>query len=111
MGFGTGHDIHDVDPAVSSFTFTWAIGVPGFERPSAPMNAAMLLQTAAYWGLRLVQIADNMPLHMMTGEELMGLRALAQKLFITIEAGTRGTDPEHLLNYLRVASGWKPKDT
>lgn len=88
---------------ISSYTFTWSIGVPGYDRPDTPMDASALLRTAAEHGLHLVQIADNMPLHSMDGAELDRLSALAREWGIRLEVGTRGTEPGLLLTYLELA--------
>ncbi len=88
---------------ISTYTFTWAIGVPGYAVPAAPMSVIDLLHRAHQYGTRLVQIADNIPLHLMSDQDLQQLRDTAAALDIELEIGTRGTDPEHLLTYLRIA--------
>lgn len=50
-----------------------------------------------------VQFADNMPLHRMEATDLKRLRSRAEECGITIEAGTKGIQPELLLEYLRIA--------
>ena len=54
---------------ISSYTYTWAVGVPG-SLPSKPLSAFDLVDKAAISGLRLVQIADNLPLETMDQSEL-----------------------------------------
>lgn len=88
---------------LSTYTMTWSIGVPGYEPPADPLTADGLIRLAHECGLELVQIADNIPLHLMSEEELRSLRATADDLGVTIEIGTRGTNPEHLLLYLQIA--------
>ncbi|MDF2923813.1 MAG: hypothetical protein K0R57_2727 [Paenibacillaceae bacterium] len=88
---------------IGTYTFTWAIGVKGWEQPRRPMGPLELLRTAAQQGIRLVQFADNMPLHELPQPLLKELGQLARQLGITIEVGTRGTDPEHLARYLLLA--------
>lgn len=88
---------------ISSYTLTWSIGVPGYDRTSMPLTAIGLLQQAHQSGIHLVQIADNIPLHLMNKEELYELKSTAELLGVTIEVGTRSTTPEHLLAYLEIA--------
>ncbi|WP_435171357.1 sugar phosphate isomerase/epimerase family protein [Paenibacillus glycanilyticus] len=88
---------------LSSYTLTWAVGVPGYEKPQAPIRAVDLLRIAHQNGLALVQICDNIPLHLLSEEELDELNSLAKELGIELEIGTRGTSPEHLLMYLAIA--------
>ena len=54
---------------ISSYTDSWAVGIPGHlpERPVRPID---LLEKARALGARVVQIADNMPLHLLLAAEL-----------------------------------------
>lgn len=88
---------------LGSYGVAWAVGVPGYEPPADPVDAFGLLQQAHNLGLRLVQIADNLPLHTLTDTERERLRAKAQALDIAIEVGTRGIQPAHLAQYLALA--------
>jgi Sugar phosphate isomerases/epimerases len=67
------------------------------------MLAKALVRTAAELQVRVVQIADNLPLDALTSPELKSLRQLAQDYGIALQVGTRGVDPNHLLKYLRIA--------
>ena len=88
---------------VCSYAFSWAIGVPGYEPPPEPMTAHELLDRAAALGVRVVQIADNLPLDRLSDGEVDSLARRAAALDIEIEAGARGCRPDYLLNYLRIA--------
>lgn len=88
---------------ISTYSLTWSIGVPGYPAPRKPIGAIDLLDIAHSNHIKLVQIADNLPLHHMTDAELLSLKEHADLLGIEIEVGTRGTDPGHLLLYLRIA--------
>lgn len=88
---------------ISSFTYTWAIGVPEHEAPAAPLDTTGLLSRAERLGVRVVQIADNLPLHALSPAERRTLRARAQAAGISIEVGTRGIAPGHLHTYLELA--------
>lgn len=88
---------------ISSYTYVWAIGVPGYPGPPEPLTAFGLLEKAARLGVRVVQIADNLPLHQLSESELDRLFRKAKQLKIDIEVGTRGIEREHLLQYLDLA--------
>ncbi|MCJ7739240.1 MAG: sugar phosphate isomerase/epimerase [Anaerolineae bacterium] len=87
---------------ISSYTYSWAVGIPGHlpERPVRPID---LLARASALGVRVVQIADNMPLHLLPAAELEVLAEHAQDLGLDIEIGTRGILPAHLHTYLQLA--------
>ena len=54
---------------ISSYTYTWAVGVPG-SLPEKQLSAYDLADKAAELGLKLVQIADNLPLEKLSENEL-----------------------------------------
>jgi sugar phosphate isomerase/epimerase len=87
---------------LSSYTYTWSIGVPGCP-PAQPMTALDLLNRAHSLGIRVVQIADNLPLDQMSEAKLDEMAGRAAKWGIQIEVGTRGIDPGHLRRYLALA--------
>ncbi len=87
---------------LSSYTYTWAVGVPGYP-VKAPLTAIGLLERAAALGIPVVQIADNLPLHVLDTAALDALADLAAAHHIQIEPGTRGIAPDHLARYLRLA--------
>ncbi len=89
---------------IGSYTFAWAVGVPGYAAPSAPLEAEGLVELARRLGIRVVQICDNLPLHELPADRLAGLAARAGSAGVILEVGTRGTEPAHLLGYLRTAS-------
>jgi sugar phosphate isomerase/epimerase len=91
-----------VQLGISSFTYTWAIGVPGYE-PARPLTAVDLLERAAELGVRVVQVADNLPLHRLSAEALGHVVGRAAELGIAVEIGTRGIGPRHLATYLDLA--------
>jgi len=82
----------------------WAIGVPGYEPPDQPLDAFRLLRLADELGLRLVQIADNLPLDALDSAACERLRTEAQQRGIAIEVGTRGIQTDHLHSYLEIAA-------
>jgi sugar phosphate isomerase/epimerase len=78
---------------ISSYTYNWWAG----------MTPADLLGCAAELKVGVVQIADNMPLHLVPPGELESLRAEADRLGIKIETGTCGIRPERLRQYLEIS--------
>jgi sugar phosphate isomerase/epimerase len=88
---------------ISSYTFVWAIGVPGYPQPVRPLTADDLLDKAIDLGLKVVQIADNLPLHRLSYGELDRLADRAAKQHIDVEVGTAGLVPDHLREYLSIA--------
>ena len=87
---------------ISSYTFPWAIGVPGYPPPQ-PLRPLGLLQKAADLGVRVLQVCDNLPLDRLSATELNTFQKRADDLGVSIEVGTRGVHPQHLLAYLRLA--------
>lgn len=88
---------------IGSYTFGWAVGVPGFPAPADPLTSMGLLDKASATGVRVVQIADNLPLHPLSNDELAALRQSAQERGLTLEIGTRGIALDHLRHYLQIA--------
>lgn len=87
---------------VSSYTYTWGIGVPGHP-PAHPLTAFDLLGIAHSLGVDVVQIADNLPLDRLPDAALDNLRAQAVEQGIDVEVGTRGIGEAHLRRYLALA--------
>lgn len=88
---------------LSSWTYSWNIGVAGYPAPAQPFSAFDLVKQAARLGAQVVQIADNLPLDALSDEELSSLHRSAQDAGIALEVGTRGVRPEALLPYLDIA--------
>ncbi len=87
---------------ISSYTYTWAVGVPGWVPPQ-PLSAYDLVDRAMAYGIKLVQIADNLPLEEMTREGLEDLYNYSSRRGVAIEMGSRGLTPEHTLKCLDTA--------
>lgn len=90
---------------IGSYTFTWAIGVPGrlIEDDSPAMDVFGLLDRAIKLGVDVVQVADNLPLHALTEIQLRAFGRRADEAGVAIEVGTRGVGRDHLLRYLELA--------
>lgn len=87
---------------ISSYTYTWAVGVPG-ALPVRPLSAFDLVDKACNEGLKLVQIADNMPLESWPDEQLLDLLNYASIRQVAIETGSRGLTAEHTFKCLQTA--------
>ena len=87
---------------ISSYTFTWGIGVPGKE-PEKPMTVYQLIRKAAELGVEVVQIADNLPLDTFDYTELLKIRNYAEDLKVQIEVGARKMTTENLEKYMELA--------
>jgi sugar phosphate isomerase/epimerase len=87
---------------LSSYTYTWAIGVPG-SFPANPLTAKGLIDKTSAAGLELVQIADNLPLENFSAEELKGIFNYAAMKNVSIEMGGRGLTPAHTMKCLITA--------
>jgi sugar phosphate isomerase/epimerase len=88
---------------ISSYTFVWAVGVPGYPAPPQPMTPERLLRKAAELGVRVVQVADNLPLDVLDDVELDAFVRCAREHAIDLQVGTCGIAPDHLRAYLRLA--------
>ena len=87
---------------ISSYTYTWAIGVPGY--PVAdPLTALGLLAKAKALGVSVVQIADNLPLDSLNEDGIAALVDGASAYGIQVEVGTRGIQAALLATYLIIA--------
>jgi 3-oxoisoapionate decarboxylase len=87
---------------ISSYTCTWAIGVPGHEPPHR-MTVVELLAEAVRLGVRVVQICDNSPVAELSELELARCESFAQTHGLHIQLGTRGADPANLRRYLNMS--------
>lgn len=88
---------------IGSYAFAWGIGVPEYPLPDRPMTGLDLVERAVDLDVKVVQIADNMPLDQMDASELDALQACADAANVAIEVGTRGIRPGHLRTYLDLA--------
>ncbi len=88
---------------ISSFTYGWSVGVPG-QMPPKPLTANDLIRRTLDFGLRCLQIGDNLPLHAFNSSELEELRTLVNDNHIRLELGARMLTPEHLDRYVTLTS-------
>jgi sugar phosphate isomerase/epimerase len=93
---------------LSSYTWPWAVGREG-HIPEKPLDTAALLEKTKKYDISVLQIADNPCLHKMSDAELRMIALLADEYRISLEVGTRGIDPEHLMRYLEIAKLFNSK--
>lgn len=86
---------------LGSYTFRWSIGHKGLS-PDLPMTPFDLLDVAADHGLRVVQYADNMPLHLLEPRALASLKAKAGELGIAVELGTQSFKAQEVEDYIAI---------
>jgi sugar phosphate isomerase/epimerase len=91
---------------ISSYTYTWAVGVPG-RMPATPLTAADLVRKAVSAGVTCVQIADNLPLDRLSRAERQELLDLAEHNGIGMEVGSRGLTAENLDRHIDLAVFFK----
>lgn len=94
---------------ISSYSFPWAVGVPGFAQPRQRLTASDLVEEAHELGAGVLQFGDNLPLHELAETELDRLREVAHQAGIAIEVGTRGASRDTLWTYLRLAERLKAR--
>ncbi len=87
---------------ISTYTYPWAVGVPGSE-PPVPLTAPDLIAQAGEQGIPIVQLGDNLPLHALPAPELAACKTLADRLQVRLEVGARRLTAEHLHAYLGIA--------
>lgn len=91
-----------MEPGISSYTYTWAAGVPG-SIPAKPLTVFGLIDKASALGIKIVQIADNMPVEKLSDTELEKLRSYAESKGISPEMGGRGLTTRHTIRCLETA--------
>ncbi|WP_035768761.1 sugar phosphate isomerase/epimerase family protein [Arthrobacter castelli] len=84
---------------LSTYAYLWRWS----QQNPEPMSLEQMLEDTRELGVELFQICDYPPLQTMTSGELIRIKDAADDLGLTLELGTRGIAPEHLLKYLDLA--------
>jgi len=87
---------------ISSYTFGWAVGVPGYP-PAHSLDEHGLLDKCHELGVNLLQIGDNLPLHTFSPARLNDLAARAERESIQIEVGARRLSLKNVTEYITIA--------
>jgi sugar phosphate isomerase/epimerase len=84
---------------LSTYAFFWQIS----ERAPVPLGLDELFLRTRELGARVFQICDYAPLQTYSDARLADLKKSAEDLGLVLELGTKGLQPSHLANYLRMA--------
>ena len=87
---------------LSSYTFTWAVGVKGMPTGNTLTVYDLIDRTAAH-ELEILQIADNITPGKLSDYDLEEIRRYAHKKGIMLELGGRGLTPGHTMQCLAAA--------
>ncbi len=87
---------------ISSFTYGWNVGVEGY-LPENPMTEVDLIQQTVDFGLRCLQVGDNLPLHLFNDDRKKAFRDLLLNNQIRLEIGAKRLEADHLHCYLQLA--------
>jgi sugar phosphate isomerase/epimerase len=87
---------------ISSYTFPWAIGLPGVV-PDRPLKPLQLLEKAEELGVGLVLFGPNLPLDSLPEKDLREVVKRADASNIDLEIGTKGIASEHLRAQIQFA--------
>lgn len=88
---------------ISTWSYTWALGVAGYPLPERPLTVFTLLDKAHELGADVLQIADNLPLETLPAAQRELLRRKADVYGIALEVGTKGVRPERLIPFCAIA--------
>ncbi len=91
-----------MDIGISSYTYTWAVGIPGYpvKQPLTPVD---LIDKAAEFEIDRLQIADNLPLEVYSDRELDELLGYARSKNIRLEVATKKLTLERLASFIDIA--------
>ena len=87
---------------LSSYTYGWAVGVRG-DGLLQPLDEHGLLDRCRDYGLKLLQIGDNLPLHSFDGSRLTRLADRALSDGVQLEVGARRLTAERVAAYAVIA--------
>ncbi|HVY68460.1 MAG TPA: TIM barrel protein, partial [Verrucomicrobiae bacterium] len=87
---------------LSSYTYGWAVGVPGHV-PGQPIDEHGLLDHCAYHRVKVLQIGDNLPLHPFAAARLTRLAERAVRDGVQLEVGARGLTVQRVADYADLA--------
>ncbi|MEP3429973.1 MAG: TIM barrel protein [Roseibium sp.] len=86
---------------LGSYTYRWSVGHKGLV-PDVPMTAMGILEVAIRHQLKVVQFADNLPLHTLPEAELNGLASRAADAGFSLELGTQSFDATQVKQYINI---------
>ncbi len=86
---------------ISSYTYGWNV--------ENGMNEIDLIESAKKFGVKLIQIGDNLPLHTFNEESLQVFEKELQQNDITVEPGAKGLSQPHLHQYILLCKKFNAK--
>jgi len=87
---------------ISSFTYGWAVNYHTAKAKNLAYEQVLINKTLAF-GLKCMQIGDNLPVHTFDSKRLNDLKGKLTEHGIRIEIGARGLTDEHLEQYIQLA--------
>ncbi|SKC05188.1 sugar phosphate isomerase/epimerase family protein [Dyadobacter psychrophilus] len=84
---------------ISSFTYGWNVGMTGSMAEKA-MNETDLVHQTLNFGLKCLQIGDNLPIHTFDEGRRSQFKALVKQNGIRLEIGAKNLSPENLERYI-----------
>lgn len=84
---------------LSTYAYPWHMS----PRAGAPYSLTDVMHNARDLGVDLVQICDHLPLESASDDELDRIRAIADRLNLMLEVGTKGIQPDRLRRFLTIA--------
>lgn len=84
---------------LSTYAYPWHMS----PRADAPYSLSDVLYSARDYGVDLVQICDHPPLESASDDELDRIRAVANRLNLILEIGTKGIQPDRLRRFLTIS--------
>jgi len=87
---------------LSTYTYGWAVGVPGYE-PAHPLDEQGLLDRAQRHGVKLVQVCDNLPLQRLPEERIARFSERAMRERVTVEIGFQRLTVDRMAEMAAVA--------
>ena len=86
---------------ISSYTYGWNV--------EQGMNEMGLIEKANEFGITLIQMGDNLPLHTFSNERLHVFEKALKQSGITIELGAKGLSQQHLHQYILLCKRFNAK--
>jgi 3-oxoisoapionate decarboxylase len=94
--------------ALSSYSFNWAVGLPGFP-VEHPMTVFDLLDRTVELKVHVLQVVDNIPFEQISAQEQDRFIGRAHQSGIELEFGIRGLHENHLQECIPLAAKMKSK--
>jgi len=88
---------------LTSYAFTWEIGMAGYPQSLHPLDPFALIKEAHALNVKGLKLCDNIDLTNLDSAEITRLKDLAHKYGITLQVGFRWCDSLELEKYLEVA--------